>query len=1183
MSDNDPDINKVDSQEKFVHLHVHSHFSLLTGLPKIKELVKTAKKRGFSSLALTDYGSMYGMIKFFEACQKEEVKPIIGCELFVAVDTRFDKRHKIDNRAAHVVLLAETFEGYRNLMQLSSLGHLEGFYYRPRVDRELLQKYSKGVIALSGCMGGEVPQLIAQGAADERVDEKIKWYVDCFGKENFFLELQDHPEMEGQMNVNNALIEAAKRNGLGTVVTRDVHYLNPDDNEAQDVLGCIKDGKNIDQPGRYTMQHVDRSLNTYEDILSRFSHVPEAIENTVKIARRCNVDIPLGKWHFPDFEIPEGTTHVSELSRLVYDGLRAKYSEEKQKEYTERVEYELKIINDRGYAPYFLVVSDFLIWAKDNKVVTTTRGSAAGSLVSYCIDITNIDPMHYKLPFERFLNPFRPSPPDVDADIADYRRGEVIKYVTDKYGADKVAQICTFGTMAARASLRDTGRALGVSYSRVDQIAKLVPTGSQGFPMTLKTALEITPDLKKVYDEDKEIKRLIDLAQKIEGCARHVSVHAAGVVISPTPLVDYTPLQREPGGEKIVTQYEMKSVENAGVLKMDFLGLRNLSILEEAMRYIKKTQNVDIDLETIPLDDKNTFDMLSRGETQGVFQLSGAGMTRYLKDLQPEKITDIMAMVALYRPGPMEMIPEYIERKRDPSKVKYLDPRLEDILDMSYGIITYQDDVMMIAIKLAGYDWGEADKLRKAMGKKIPEEMAKQKNKFFEGALEGGMKKETVVELWKQIEPFAAYGFNKAHACSYGMVAYQTAYLKANFPEEYMAAVLSCESHDLDKVAVNVHECETMGIEVLPPDVNESFKSFGVVTEANQPRIRFGLGAVKNVGDHITEVIILERKENGKYADLEDFLTRVRDKDLNKKSVESLIKSGAMDCFGERNILLGNVERILTFSKEIGAIQLSQQSSLFGGALGGMKITLADAPPLIESEMLAWEKDLLGLYVSSHPAKALEAVGVKELDLVSSVTDPERDNDDPWVCVAGVVQTFKKVITKKGAEMGFLGVEDTTGALEVVVFPKIFEGYKSLCEEGEMLAVLGKKSDRDDEAKILAERMCRVTAETLEEDVYMLMHPPQEEIEITSSTDVDRGHQYVKPAMVIRVLSSGLDDLDQVKKLVTTRPGNYNVYVKIPGVKGLKIIDSGFATCVDSTTTAQIEELVGDGGVEIIE
>ena len=1166
-----------------MHLHVHSHFSLLTGLPKIKELVKTAKERGFSSLALTDYGSMYGMIKFFETCQKEDIKPIVGCEIFVALDSRFDKRHKIDNKAHHLVLLAEDFEGYRNLMQLSSLGHLEGFYYRPRVDRELLQKYSKGVIALSGCMGGEIPQLIAQGADDARVDEVIKWHIECFGKDNFFLELQDHPEKEGQMNVNNALIEAGKRNGLDVVVTRDVHYLNPDDNEAQDVLGCIKDGRQVDQPGRFTMRHVDRSLNTYEDMASRFGHVPEAMENTVKIAQRCNVEIPLGKWHFPDYKIPEGATHKSELNRLVYEGLRDKYSEEKQKEYTERVEYELKIINDRGYAPYFLVVSDFLKWAKENKVVTTTRGSAAGSLVSYCIDITNIDPMHYKLPFERFLNPFRPSPPDVDADIADYRRGEVIKYVTDKYGADKVAQICTFGTMAARASLRDTGRALGISYGMVDKIAKLVPMGSQGFPMTLKTALEITPDLKKVYDEDKEIKRLIDLAQKIEGCARHVSVHAAGVVISPTPLTDFAPVQREPGGEKIITQYEMKSVENAGVLKMDFLGLRNLSILEEAMRYIKKIHNVEIELEKIPLDDAKTFEMLSRGETQGVFQLSGSGMTRYLKDLQPEKITDIMAMVALYRPGPMEMIPEYIERKRDPSKVKYLDPRLKEILDMSYGIITYQDDVMMIAIKLAGYDWGEADKLRKAMGKKIPEEMARQKIKFHEGAVEGGMKKETVVELWKQIEPFAAYGFNKAHASSYGMVAYQTAYLKANYPEEYMAAVLSCESHDLDKVAVNVHECEAMGIEVLPPDVNESFKLFGVVADSGVPRIRFGLGAVKNVGAHITEVIIDERKNNGKFKDLEDFLTRVRDKDLNKKSLDSLIKCGAMDCFGERNVLLGNIERILTFSKEIGDIQTSCQSSLFGGALGGMKITLDAMPPLIEAEMLAWEKDLLGLYVSSHPAKALEAVGVKKLDLISSVVDPERDDDDPWVCVAGVVQTFKKVITKKGAEMGFLGVEDTTGSLEVVVFPKVFDVYKSMCEEGEMLAVLGKKSEKDDEAKILAERMCRVTPETLEQEVRLLINPPQEDVEMNKTPEIERGHQYMKPAMVIRVLPSGMYDLSEVKKIVTARPGNYHVYVKIPGSRGSKIIESGVATCIDSVTTARIEELVGEGAVEIVE
>lgn len=1170
------------TDETFVHLHVHSHFSLLTGLPKIKDLVKTAKERGFKSLALTDYGSMYGMIQFFEACQKEEIKPIIGIEVFVAPNTRHDKRHKIDNKISHLVLLAESFEGYRNLMKLSSLGHLEGFYYRPRVDWELLETYSEGVIALSGCLGGQIAQAILQGKNEGGIDELIAKHVKVFGEGNFYLELQDHPEKEGQVEVNNALIVASERTGVPLVVTRDVHYLHTDDAEAQDVLTCIKDGKTVDQPGRWTMRHVDRSLNTAEDMASRFHHVPQALENTVKIANRCNVEIPLGTWHFPDFKIDENSTFEEELRKEVYEGLQKKYSEEQQKEYTERVEYELKIINDRGYAPYFLVVSDFLKWAKQNKVATTTRGSAAGSLVSYCIDITNIDPMLYKLPFERFLNPFRPSPPDVDADIADYRRGEVIEYVTQKYGADKVAQICTFGTMAARASLRDTGRALGHVYVWVDKIAKMIPQGSQGFPMTLKTALEITPDLKKIYDEDKEIKRLIDLAQKIEGCARHVSVHAAGVVISPTPLTDFTPVQREPGGEKIITQYEMKSVENAGVLKMDFLGLRNLSILEEALRYIKSIHGVEIDLEKIPLDDKKTYEMLGEGRTQGVFQLSSSGMTKHLVDLKPEKVTDIMAMVALYRPGPMEMIPEYIARKKDPSRVKYLDPRLKDILDMSYGIITYQDDVLLTAIHIAGYDWGEADKLRKAMGKKIPEEMARQKKKFFQGAQDGGMKLEIVEELWKQIEPFAAYGFNKAHASSYGMVAYLTAYLKANYPSEFMAAVLSCESHDLDKVAVNVHECEALGIEVLAPDVNESFKLFGVVSEVDTPRIRFGLGAIKNVGQHITEVIIAERKKNGKFVDLKDFLIRVRDKDLNKKSLESLIKSGALDVFGERGLLLANIEVILQFSKEVDQISVSKQASLFGGSFGGMEIRLQEAPDVSEEEKLSWERELLGLYVSSHPAKALHE---QEIEGVVRVMDVFSDEGavDPWVCVVGVISTFRKIITKKGDAMAFIGLEDHTGIVEVVCFPKIYSAYTSLCEEGVMVAILGKRSEREDEEKILAERMCVVSADKLSKQVQELMYPEVEEMDVEEIASGPAEFKPEGPAMIIQFRGKAIEKLEQVRDVLQERPGEYQVYVKIPHRRGCQFIESGLVTCVDDRITARVEGLVGEGSVEVLE
>ncbi|HPV70826.1 MAG TPA: DNA polymerase III subunit alpha [Candidatus Magasanikbacteria bacterium] len=1065
----------------FVHLHIHSHYSLLEGLPKIEDLVYEAKKKGMTALALTDYGSMYGIIEFFKEAKKRGLKPILGMEAYLALGSRFDKRPHLDEENHHLVLLAENEIGYKNLMKLSTIGHLEGKFGVARIDKEVLKQYHQGLIALSGCREGEVPKIIWKTRDLVKAREAAEEYSQIFGPNNFFLELQDHPDLEGQVEINNGLIEIATQTGLPLVVTRDVHYLHPEDREAQDILVCIRDGYKASETNRPNFLQVDRSFAEAQDVASRFRHVPEALENTVKIADRCTVDLVLGKWHFPALTLPQDKTAVDVLREEANAGMQ-RLIKEITPATQERLEYELSIIEKKGYAPYFLAVADYVKWSRSHGIITTTRGSGAGSLVSYCIGITTVNPLYFKLPFERFLNPFRPSPPDIDMDFADNRRDEVIAYVTEHYGADHVAQITTFGTMAARGSVRDVGRALGMSYNFCDQIAKMIPMGTQGFPMTLKKALEITPELYALYNEDPEVKRLLDLAQKIEGCARHTSQHAAGVVISPRPLTDFTPLQRESDGDRITTQYEMHAVEDAGVLKMDFLGVRNLSILGDAIKIVEKTRGVKVDLDNIPWDDPAAFAMLARGETGGLFQLGGSGMTRYLEELKPTSIFDIMAMVALFRPGPMESIPEFIRRKHNPKLIKYLDPRMKDYLDMSYGVITYQDDVLLTAINIAGYNWEEADKLRKAMGKKIPEEMAAQKEKFLHGCINNGLTQSLANELWGLIEPFAAYGFNKAHAASYAVIAYNTSYMKANFPEEYMAAVLSAEMGDLDEVADLVQECKDMGIEILAPDVNESFEKFAVVPRKNEqskPTIRFGLEAIKNVGAHIAEEIIKERKKSGVFSSLEDFLGRVQDKDLNKKSLESLIKSGALDRFGERGLLLNNIELLTAFNKDAQKEKTNNQAKLFDlGSFGATKLNLKPSAPISRAERLGWEKELIGLYISDHPfGEFLKLLGHSFTRLVNifKITSPTN-----WVAACGMVGSAKSIITKKGSQMLFVNLEDGTGQVEVIVFPKIYEQLKNLLVEGANVCILGKYSDREGEKKIIAEKAEILTKENIE-------------------------------------------------------------------------------------------------------
>ncbi|MDO8499198.1 MAG: DNA polymerase III subunit alpha [bacterium] len=1158
----------------FVHLHVHSHYSLLDGLPQIPDLVKAAKKRGFSALALTDYANMYGAIEFYEACHKEGIKPIIGMEIYLAPDSHLDRNP--DERYHQLVLLALDYTGYKNLMKLASLAHLEGWHMKPRVDKEQLRAYHEGLVATSAGMNGEIAKILRVDNSYEKAKRVALEYQDIFGPDNFFLELMDLPALGGQMELNTKLVQLGKDTGVPTIVTRDVHYLNPDDDEAQDILTCIRDGRTIDDLDRPSSVGVDLSFASGADIAGRFKHLPEAIINTAKIAERVNLVLQLNKWHFANIDLPVGKTSDDYLREEVYRRLPALL--EVTKQVKERVEYELEIIIGKGYSPYFLVVSDYVNYARDHGIVETTRGSGAGSIVAYALNITTVNPLYFKLPFERFLNPFRPSPPDIDADFADDRRDEMIQYVTNKYGADRVAQIITFGTMAARGSIRDVGRALGYSYSFCDQVSKMIPFGAQGFEMTIEKAIGLTPELKTLYETNPQVKRLIDLAQKIEGCARHTSLHAAGVVISPAPLTDFTPIQKETGGERITTQYEMHSVEAAGILKMDFLGIRNLSILGHAVEIVEATAGKKIDIYKLdPWDDKLTYEMLTRGETVGVFQLSGSGMTRYLKELQPSSIFDIMAMVSLFRPGPMDSIPEYIRRRHHPEQIEYLDPRMKKYLDQSLGLMVYQDDVLLTAINLAGYNWEEVDKFRKAMGKKIPAEMAKQKQKFADGCKEHGkLSTDKINKLWELIEPFAAYGFNKAHAASYAVVAYQTAYMKANFPIEYMTAVLIAESGDIDKVPEVIRECERMGIKVLPPNINESFKNFAIITpeDGTARYIRFGLHGIKNLGEHIAEAIYRARKNGGKYENLQDFLERVQDKDLNKKSLESLIKCGALDGFGfDRGQLVGNIENLLSFVRNSQTEKSTSQHSLFAGTgLDSVrKLRVEEAPAATEDAKLTWEKELLGIYVTAHPFTFFEDKLGPTLTLIKDLGGISRSK---WVVVGGVIDSTKKKITRAGAAMMFVTIQDTSGRLELLVFPRTYETTKDIWAEGRIVAVVGKTSEEEGDDKLFVEKAYVLSKDNVDQ--------LRDQLSATASSSLgryDKAEPVVKENKIeiIVVPAEIKNKADAIKAILIKYPGTQDVFI----VVGNKKIKTSYQVEVNTELVQELEDLVGEGKVKL--
>jgi DNA polymerase-3 subunit alpha len=1081
-------------ETKFVNLHCHTFYSILSGLSEPEAYVKKAAEQGNPALAITDHGTMHGCIEFYKACKKHGVKPIIGCEVYIAFNKLTDKRHQIDNKRTRATLLAETQEGYENLLKMATIASLEGYYYKPRVDWDLMKKHSKGIIALSGNMQGDIPEAIINGDM-ERAKEMIERFQSVYGKGNFFLEMMHHPALGQQRMINEGLIKLGKEYDVPLVATVDVHYVSPEDNVAQDIMTCIASARNLDDPGRFSMMNADYSMHDPQTVIDYFKDTPEAIENTVKIADRCNVEFDFETYRIPTFPVPEGKSDLDFMRELCFKGLIEKYDlndssfefqgsdfkakDERTQELADRLEYELKIISDMGFVGYFLIVWDFVKWAKDNQIIVGPgRGSAAGALVSYCMDITTIDPLRYSLLFERFLNPARISMPDIDLDFADNRRDEVIDYVAQKYGRDRVAQICTFGTLAARAAVKDVGRTMGVPFAQMNEFAKLIPERPG---TTLEEALEKSPELREAIEKNEQYKEIMDNALKLEGAVRHVSVHACAVVIADEPLTKYTALQHPPKDEDgLITQYSAKPLESLGLLKMDFLGLKNLTILQTTLKVIERTKGDKINLKHIPMDDKKAYALMARGETTGVFQLESAGMKRYLKELRPTEFEDIIAMVSLYRPGPMEWIPDYIAGKHGRKRASYLHPSLEPILRNTYGIAIYQEQILQIAQEFAGFSLGEADILRRAIGKKIASELESQKEKFIEGALKKGYSKDVALTIFERvIEPFAGYGFNKSHAACYAMIAYQTAYLKAHYPTEFMTALMSADYGNTDRVVIEIGECEQMGIEVLPPDVNESLSNFTVVEDG---KIRFGLSAIKGLGQgSVRQIIETREKEDRPFDSLEDFAKRVPSKILNKKTIEALAFGGAMDSLGERRQIGFNIENIAEFAKTADGSQIAGQAGLFdlmGDDAPVDNLRLEDVEPATLAEKLKWEKEYLGLYVSSHPLAGLKKFF--ERKVVPFEELPKKAVGKP-IKVGGIINDFRKITTKKGDMMAILMLEDTSGKSEAVVFPKTYAKVAENLREDAIALIDGTLEKRMGEMQVVVKSMEVISVEDLQE------------------------------------------------------------------------------------------------------
>lgn len=1178
---------------KFVHLHGHTQYSLLDGLSKVPKLIKTVKDLGMESIAITDHGVMYGAIEFYKACREAGVKPIVGVEMYVAKRSHKDKEGKLDSEPFHLTVLAKNYQGYLNLMKLTTIAHCDGYYYRPRVDKALLKEFHEGLIALSGCPAGEFVRSL-NTRDPKKAEEVIKNYLSIFGEGNFYLELQSHPYQQSldeavddtvkkdlqeildiQTQTWSTVKQLSKKIGIPIVGTNDYHYVAKEDAQAQDALLCVQTGKLLSDVVRLRMIDTpDYFVKSPVEMAENFKDIPEALENTVKIAKLIDLEIPLGVARFPVFETPNKASSMEYLREITYQKAAEKL--ELTKEIKERLDFELSVIEKKKYADYFLVVADFMDWAHQRGIITNTRGSAAASMVLYCLGVTNLNPLGYLLPFERFLTVYRPSLPDIDVDIADDRRDEVIDYVMKKYGKDRVAHIVTFGTMMGRAAIRDVGRVMGMSYSDVDRIAKLVPPPHQGFHKPLGLAVKEVPDLQNLYRSDPQIKKLLDLAARIEGTVRHASVHAAGIVIAPDEITNFTPLQKESSGERLVSQYDMFAVEDAGLVKMDLLGIRNLSILGKAVEFVKENRGISIDLDKIPLDYKKAFELLAKGETMGVFQLEGSGMTRYVTELKPTSITDIQAMVALYRPGPLGVIPEYIARKHDPKKVKFFDPRMKDYTEASLGLLVYQDDVLLTAINIAGYSWEEADKFRKAMGKKIPSEMARQKDKFIEGCIKNGMRAEKAEELFAMIAPFAAYGFNKAHAASYAMIAYQTAYMKASFPVEFMAAVMTAESGDSDKIASAIEECKRLQIVVLPPDVNKSGIGFSLeklkeLSQADLERslsvgesgikqgIRFGLSAVKNVGISAIESIILAR-EDGEFVSLADLCSRVDTRLVNRKTLESLIKAGALDHLGSRAGQLLVLDSCLEQSHKQSRARLSGQVLLFDSEedQGVFAVKLPDVAELPLEQLLVFEKDLLGFYLHEPPFLA----ALQKLTRFVSIklSDLSEESIGKTLKLGGVIVAVKKVLTKKASkEMAFVKISDGIFSLEVVVFPKIFETSKEFLVSDQVVLISGRVEKREEELSLIVEKIAPFDPESagdLQQNSLMV------EIYIPAGADISV--------------------LQNINRTLRGFPGGTPVALFLNSDKGVRRMDLPFSVDPQPLLEEKVKEILGKEAFKIV-
>lgn len=1088
----------------FVHLHNHTHHSLLDGLTKIPALMDKISEYGMKAVAITDHGTMSGAIEFYKSALENNIKPIIGIEAYVAARSRFDRDPQKDKSRYHIILLAMNFIGYQNIMKLSTLANLEGMYYKPRIDREILEKYNEGIIVLSGCASSELGENLRIDNYKEAL-EIAKWYKSVFG-DRYYLEMQDHGHDESpnawevQNKINKYLEKISDDLDIEKVLTADGHYLTNEDKDSHEILLCVGTGSFLSETNRMSLKEFDLHVTDPAEIIKRWgkSH-PDIVKNTKKIADRCELNLELGKILIPTFDTPDNITEIEHLKKLVYQGLAWRYgnvefsskneiSIEQTKiiiseNVLERAEFELSVIDKMNFAGYFLIIQDFINWGKEKGIIFGPgRGSAAGSIISYALRITEIDPLEYNLLFERFLNPDRISMPDVDIDIQDTRRDEVIAYCTEKYGTDRVANIVTFGKMAARAAVRDVARVLEVPYSEADRLSKMIPPPVQGRHIPLSVSLKKDVDLINEYQSNPTAKTVFDYAVRLEGTIRSHGVHAAGVVIAPDEIVNYVPLEMAQKGV-VATQYPMGPVEDLGLLKMDFLGLSNLTTINNALRIIKKVNGVSLDLESIPLNDLKTFELLQKGDTTGVFQLESAGMKRYLKDLKPSAFGDIIAMVALYRPGPMQFIESFIKRKHGKEKISFLHEKFENALKETYGILVYQEQFMQISKDFAGFTGGQADTLRKAVGKKNIDLMRKVKSDFVEGAItHSSADKNLAEQFWAELEEFANYCFNKSHAACYGLIAYWTAYLKAHYPEAFMAALMTSDQDNVDRLAIEIAECKNMGIKVLAPDVNESFVEFAIVPDKKE--IRFGMAAVKGVGVGAVEEI-LRAREDGKFVSIEDFARRVSSSKFTKKAWESLIKTGGFDNFENRSKLLFNLETILSFSSKSDKEANSFQINLFGeqDSSGVASITLLEpSTSYSEKEKLAWERELLGLYISAHPLDHYESYLSSNVVMLENVT-PQIDGE--FVMVGGIITSLRTIVTKNGTKMAFLKLEDKSGEIEIIAFAGIYEKINKILSLDAVVLVEGRVSARDkggnlgDEAKILADNITLITEEDL--------------------------------------------------------------------------------------------------------